>query len=61
MTHTFKAQKEILIDCHDSGISFHQKGGDDEDQFIHFDWNRVSELIEALEVMNDKWTESSIS
>ena len=61
MTHTFKAQKEVLIDCNNAGISFTQHNSDDDDDFIHFDWNRVPELIDALEVMNHKWTEASIS
>ena len=41
MTYTFKAQKEIAIDCHNSGITFHQKS----------EWSRVPKLIEALEVI----------
>jgi hypothetical protein len=61
MTHTFKAQKEVLIDCNDAGISFTQNNGvNEDDDFIHFEWSRVPELIEALEVMNHKWTEASI-
>ena len=62
MTHTFKAQKEVLIDCNDAGISFTQRNEpNDPDAFIHFEWSRVAELIEALQVMHHKWTEAPIS
>jgi len=62
MKYTFKAQKKITIDCNDAGISFLQTGGEDEqNDFIHFEWNRIPELIETLEVMKYQWTEASIS
>lgn len=59
MIYTFEARKEIILDCHDKGISVIdvRSAYDDGGEYhICFEWDRVPVLIETLKAMHAQWS-----